>query len=80
VTHGQSGEVRVLDAESLQVAAVIPTGPRTWWAALTPDGRYLYVTVGRANEVAVVDTRENAVVRRIAAGTLPWGVAIADVP
>lgn len=48
--------------------------------ALTPDGRFLYVTVGRANEVAVIDTPSNAVVRRIPAGTLPWGIAIADVP
>ena len=48
--------------------------------ASTPDGRFLYVTVGRANEVAVIDTETNAVVRRVSAGTLPWGIAIADVP
>lgn len=80
VSHGQSGDVRVLDPESLRVITVIPTGPRSWWMALTPDGRFLYVTVGRANEVAVIDTPSNAVVRRIPAGTLPWGIAIADVP
>jgi YVTN family beta-propeller protein len=38
------------------------------------------VTVGRANEVVVIDTQSNAVVRRIPAGALPWGIAIADVP
>jgi len=38
------------------------------------------VTIGRANEVAVIDTRSNAVVARVPCGTLPWGVAIASVP
>jgi YVTN family beta-propeller protein len=80
VSHGQSGDVRVLETESMKVVAVIPTGPRTWWAALTPDGRFLYVTVGRAGEVVMIDTTSNAVARRITAGALPWGVAIADVP
>ena len=47
--------------------------------ALAPDGRFLYATVGRAGEVAVIDTQSNAVVARIPCGTLPWGVAIADV-
>ena len=80
VSHGQSGDVRVLDTASLNVLAVIPVGPRTWWTALSPDGRFLYATVGRANELAVIDTRSNTVVARIPCGTLPWGVAIADTP
>ena len=80
VSHGQSGDVRVLDTASLRLLATIPTGPRTWWTALTPDGRFLYATVGRAGEVAVIDTQSNAVVARIPCGALPWGVAIADVP
>src|SRR5205807_7197874 len=79
VSHGQSGDVRVLDTTSLSLLATIPTGPRTWWMALAPDGRFLYATVGRAGEVAVIDTQSNAVVARIPCGTLPWGVAIADV-
>ena len=47
--------------------------------ALTPDGRFIYVTVGRANEVVVIDTRSNAVAARIPAGELPWGVAVVEV-
>jgi YVTN family beta-propeller protein len=78
VSHGNSGDVRVLDAASLEPVATIPVGPRAWWTALTPDGSRLYVTVGRAGEVAVIDTATNAVTARIKAGTLPWGVAIAD--
>src|SRR5256884_2620857 len=80
VSHGQSGDLRVLDTASLQMLAVIPVGPRTWWTALTPDGRFLWATVGRTGEVAVIDTQSNAVVGRVRCGTLPWGVAIANVP
>jgi len=80
VSHGQSGDVRVLDARSLEVKAVVPTGPRTWWLGPTPDGRFLYATVGRANEVAVIDTQSDTVVARVRCGTLTWGVAVAEVP
>ena len=59
---------------------MIPAGPRAWWAALAPDGTFLRVTVGRASEVAVIDTRSNAVVSRVRCGELPWGVTIATVP
>ena len=80
VSHGESGDVRALDAATLDLQATIPVGPRAWWTALTPDGRRLYVTVGRAGEVAVIDTAAARVVARIPAGTLPWGIAIVDVP
>ena len=80
VSHGQSGDVRILEVATLEVLATIPVGPRAWWTALTPDGASLYVTVGRANEVAIIDTRTNALVARVPCGTLPWGVAIADTP
>ncbi|HEY3100690.1 MAG TPA: cytochrome D1 domain-containing protein, partial [Methylomirabilota bacterium] len=46
VSHGDSGDVRVLDSTTLDVLATIPVGPRAWWTALTPDGSRLYVTVG----------------------------------
>src|SRR4029079_14237482 len=54
VSPGASACLRVLDASTLDVQATISVGPRAWWTALTPDGRRLYVTVGRAGEVAVI--------------------------
>ena len=80
VSHGESGDVRVLDTSTLEVLAIIPVGPRAWWTALTPDGSRLYVTVGRGGDVAVIDTAAGKVVGRVAAGKLPWGIAIVDVP
>src|ERR671935_594262 len=78
VSHGDSGDVRVLDSTTLDVLATVPVGPRAWWTALTPDGSRLYVTVGRAGEIAVVDTAARTVASRIKAGTLPWGITIVD--
>src|SRR5436189_245028 len=80
VSHGESGDVRVLDSTTLDVLATIPVGPRAWWTALTPDGSRLYVTVGRAGDVAVIDTAAGKVVARIPAGKLPWGIAVVEVP
>ena len=74
MSHGWSRDVRVL--ETLAVVAVIPVGPRAWWMAQTPWS----LSLGRAGEVAVIDTRTNAVVGRVPCGQLPWGVAIATVP
>jgi YVTN family beta-propeller protein len=47
--------------------------------AWSPDSRYLYVTVGRANEVVVIDAQKNQVAARVKAGELPWGIAVAEV-
>jgi YVTN family beta-propeller protein len=79
VSHGRSEDVRVFDAATFKRLAIVPAGPRAWWMALTPDGRSLYVTVGRANEVVAIDTRSNRVETRVSVGTLPWGIAIAEV-
>jgi YVTN family beta-propeller protein len=45
----------------------------------TPDARFLYVTVGRANEVVMIDTQSNTVAHRIPEGQLPWGITIVEV-
>jgi len=69
----------VFDAGTWKLLATISVGPRAWWMAQTPDGRFLYVTVGRANEVVMIDTGSNTVVHRIPAGQLPWGIAVVEV-
>jgi len=78
VSHGGSGEVRILD-KNLQPIGAVSVGPRAWWMAMTPDQRFLYVAVGRANEVVALDTQTNQVSARISAGTLPWGIAALEI-
>jgi PQQ-dependent catabolism-associated beta-propeller protein len=79
ISHGASGDVRVMEAATLDFVTSIPVGPRAWWMAQTPDKKLIYVTVGRANQIAAIDVDTNKVAARITAGTLPWGVAIATL-
>jgi len=51
---------------------------RPWGIALTADGRKLYTANGLTNDVAVIDTRTNRVVKTIPAGQGPWGVALSN--
>ena len=39
---------------------------------LTPDGRYIYAADGDSNQVAVIDTRTDVVVKTIPVGGNPW--------
>lgn len=59
VTGGTSNSVYVLDSATMAVTKVIPLGRQTTAAAITPDGKSLYVATvnGQGNKsVAVIDT------------------------
>jgi YVTN family beta-propeller protein len=43
--------------------------------AVTPDGKYVYVTNQGSNSVAVTDTASNTIVKTVLVGTSPSGVA-----
>jgi YVTN family beta-propeller protein len=73
-----SAAIAIVDAvehrllETVAVAApALPMG-----SALSPDGRELYVSTGRGNEVVVLDTTTRKIVARIPVGTRPWGLAL----
>jgi YVTN family beta-propeller protein len=44
--------------------------------AVSPDGKELYVTTGRGNNVVVVDTTKNSVAAIIPVDGRPWGFAL----
>ena len=51
--------------------------PRPMGLALAPDGRRLFVSLGRAKSVAVLDAGTRAVVRTIEdVGMRPWGIGV----
>jgi len=63
---------------ALRVARTFDSvGPRPWGLALSPSGDRLYTANGPSDDVSVIDVASGEVVRRIAAGKLPWGVVIA---
>jgi YVTN family beta-propeller protein len=51
-------------------------GGRPWGIALSPDGKYLFAANGTTNDVSVVDLAAGKEIKRIKAGTGPWGVAV----
>jgi YVTN family beta-propeller protein len=54
-------------------------GARPWGIALSPDGNKVYTANGPSGDVSVIDSRTLQVVRRIPAGTMPWGLALVRV-
>jgi DNA-binding beta-propeller fold protein YncE len=69
VAGGQiSGELMVFDLSdpgSPRIVQRVQVGGAPWHPAFTPDGRWVYVPLNRANQVAVIDAEEWKVVERI---------------
>ncbi len=62
---------RPLRAVTIENPAALPMG-----AVVSPDGRELFVSTGRGNTIAVIDTTTDRVVASIAVGQRPWGIAL----
>ena len=43
--------------------------------AVTPDGKYVYVPTG-SNDVAVIETTSNTIIKTVAVGSSPTGIAV----
>ena len=85
VTSENAGTVSVIDAQAHNLIATItlprpagaPLPPRPMGLVLSPDGRTLYVTFGRAKSISVIDVATqpgDAVLDDI--GARPWGIGI----
>jgi YVTN family beta-propeller protein len=53
----------------------LPIGPGPMDLALTPSGKYLYVTCHLDNSIVIVDTDSQRIVHRIELDVSPWGIA-----
>lgn len=85
VTAENVGEVSAIDVGRHVPAGPIvvpptegtPTKPRPMGAVLSPDGRELYVSLGRARSVGVVDVMNRRFLRSIEdVGARVWGLAV----
>ena len=44
---------------------------------MSPDGKYVFISLGRAGSVAVIDVAGKTLVKTVeGVGTRPWGIAI----
>jgi len=70
--------VAEIDAKSHKLLSKIqlPTGSLPMGTAISKDGKELYVSTGRGNAVAIIDTEKNAVATTIPVGNRAWGIAL----
>jgi YVTN family beta-propeller protein len=73
VKHKPAGSIKIVP----QAKTVL--GPRPMGAALSPDGKHLFVSNGRGESVAVIDVARRKVVRLIdGVGARPWGIGVSS--
>jgi YVTN family beta-propeller protein len=66
----------VIDTQTNQVVATIPTPTNSWGVAITPDGSRAYVTDG-LNSFLVIDTKTNKLLEAVSTeGEELWRLAI----
>lgn len=78
VPSESTGQLNVVDTKDLKVQKVIdlPTGSRPMSVKVSPDGKYVYVSEGRAGTISVLDANTQTLVDTVKVGTRPWGIAL----
>jgi YVTN family beta-propeller protein len=77
VTAFDAIKMKPLADIKIEPVAKTPLGPRPMGAALSPDGKLVYVSNGRGESVAVIDVATRKVVKLIdGVGARPWGIAV----
>jgi YVTN family beta-propeller protein/autotransporter-associated beta strand protein len=72
-----TGTVSVINTTTNTVVGLpIPVGKRASGIAITPDGKFAYVTNTDSNTVSVINTATNLVLGSIPVGSEPVGVAV----
>jgi len=75
--RGKTVHVVAIDEPTPRVKSTIAeVGTRPWGIGVTRSGDRLYTANGPTGDVSVVDTGTGAVLRHIAVGGSPWGIAI----
>jgi YVTN family beta-propeller protein len=70
------GELNVVDIASQRVVKVItlPKGSRPMTVKVSPNGKKVYATTGRAGTVVVLDANTYELLNVIPVGKRPWGM------
>ena len=72
------GDVAVIETVSHRSMAKItlPQGSLPMGTAVSPDGKELFISTGRGNAVAIIDTATNALIATVPVGKRAWGIAL----
>jgi YVTN family beta-propeller protein len=74
-SNDNSGTISAIRLATGEVK-VIPAGKRPQGQALSPDGKFIFITLEDDNRIAVLDTAKNEIVAQIATGRSPNRVAV----
>jgi YVTN family beta-propeller protein len=68
----------VIDARSHELLSKIqlPAGSLPMGTAVSRDGKELYVSTGRGNAIAIIDTHNNQIATTIPVGNRVWSIAL----
>jgi len=75
---GRANHVAVLDVQSKEVRDYVLVGERAWNTTLTADESRLIVTNGLSDDISVIDTSNNKVVKSVPVGRIPYMALIDD--
>jgi len=74
-SNDNSGTISAIRLATGEVK-VIPAGKRPQGQALSPDGKFVFITLEDDNAIAILDTTKNEIVGRIRTGRSPNRVAV----
>lgn len=77
VALGPANRVAVINAQTLTIDDYLLVGQRVWNLAFSPEQKRLYTTNGLSNDLSIIDLTDHKVVKSVAVGRYPWGVAVA---
>lgn len=79
VSGGRGRTVHVVDVAANPprvVGTIEDVGERPWGIALATKANKLYTANGGSGDVSVIDAAKRTVLRRVAVGGSPWGIAV----
>lgn len=76
VALGPANRVALINAQTLKVERYFLVGQRVWNLAFSTDQKRVYSTNGISNDISIIDLDTQKVIKSIAVGRYPWGVAV----
>jgi len=78
VPSESTGQLNVVDTDEFKVLKVVdlPAGSRPMSVKVSPDGKRIYVSDGRAGTISVLDAHTRAQLGSIRVGQRPWGIVL----
>ena len=68
----------IVNVKELEVEKYLLVGRRVWQLDFNADETRVYTTNGVSNDISIIDIESQRVIKSVAVGQYPWGVAIKD--